>query len=91
MKVIIIYESDNNIVITNINVPLPSSVNTLCDLKELIFMMMIPRRHSFDLFDDMFGDSFFNEGESKLMKTDIKEKKINISLTLICLDMKKRA
>ncbi len=38
-------------------------------------MMMIPRRHSFDLFDDMFGDSFFNEGESKLMKTDIKEKK----------------
>lgn len=37
--------------------------------------MMIPRRHSFDLFDDMFGDSFFNEGESKLMKTDIKEKK----------------
>lgn len=38
-------------------------------------MMMIPRRHSFDLFDDMFEDSFFNEGESKLMKTDIKEKK----------------
>ena len=38
-------------------------------------MMMITRRHSFDLFDDMFGDSFFNEGESKLMKTDIKEKK----------------
>lgn len=38
-------------------------------------MMMIPRRHSFDLLDDMFGDSFFNEGESKLMKTDIKEKK----------------
>ena len=38
-------------------------------------MMMIPRRHDFDLFEDMFGDSFFNEGESKLMKTDIKEKK----------------
>ena len=37
--------------------------------------MMIPRRHDFDLFEDMFGDSFFNEGESKLMKTDIKEKK----------------
>jgi HSP20 family protein len=45
------------------------------NLKELIFMMMIPRRHDFDLFDDVFGDSFFNEGESKLMKTDIKEKK----------------
>ena len=38
-------------------------------------MMMIPKRHGFDLFDDMFGDSFFNEGESKLMRTDIKEKK----------------
>lgn len=38
-------------------------------------MMMIPRRHDFDLFDDVFGDSFFNERESKLMKTDIKEKK----------------
>ncbi len=38
-------------------------------------MMMIPRRHDFDLFDDMFRDAFFNEGESKLMKTDIKEKK----------------
>ena len=35
-------------------------------------MMMIPRRHDFDLFDDMFRDAFFNEGESKLMKTDIK-------------------
>ena len=38
-------------------------------------MMMIPRRHDFDLFDDMFRDPFFNESESKLMKTDIKEKK----------------
>ena len=38
-------------------------------------MMMIPRRHDFDLFDEMFRDPFFNEGESKLMKTDIKEKK----------------
>ncbi len=38
-------------------------------------MMMIPRRHDFDLFDDMFRDPFFSEGESKLMKTDIKEKK----------------
>ena len=38
-------------------------------------MMMIPRRHDFDLWDDMFRDPFFTEGESKLMKTDIKEKK----------------
>ena len=38
-------------------------------------MMMIPRRRDFDLFDEMFRDPFFNEEESKLMKTDIKEKK----------------
>lgn len=38
-------------------------------------MMMIPRRHDFDLWDDLFRDPFFTEGESKLMKTDIKEKK----------------
>ncbi len=38
-------------------------------------MMMIPRRHDFELLGDMFSDAFFNEGESKLMKTDIKEKK----------------
>ena len=38
-------------------------------------MMMIPRRHDFDLWDEMFKDPFFTEGESKLMKTDIKEKK----------------
>ncbi|MFU2362693.1 MAG: Hsp20 family protein, partial [Clostridiales bacterium] len=45
------------------------------NFKELIFMMMIPKRRDFDLLDDMFGGVFFNEGESKLMKTDIKEKK----------------
>ena len=38
-------------------------------------MMMIPRRHDFDLWDEMFRDPFFTEGENKLMKTDIKEKK----------------
>ncbi len=38
-------------------------------------MMMIPRRHDFDLWDDMFTDPFFTESESKLMKTDIKEKR----------------
>ena len=38
-------------------------------------MMMIPRRkNEFDLFDEMFNDPFFKRGESKLMKTDIKEK-----------------
>ena len=37
--------------------------------------MIFPNRRDFDLLDDMFGGVFFNEGESKLMKTDIKEKK----------------
>ena len=40
-------------------------------------MMMIPRRRNeFDLLEDMFKiDPFFTESESKVMKTDIKEKK----------------
>ena len=39
-------------------------------------MMMMPRRnHVFDLLGEMFRDPFFTEGESKVMKTDIKEKK----------------
>ena len=37
-------------------------------------MMIVPRRSSFDLFDDMFRDPFFNEEKHPLMKTDIKEK-----------------
>lgn len=46
---------------------------------------MIPRRHNdFDLIEDMFRDPFFTNEESKIMKTDIKEKKdkyiINIDL-----------
>ena len=40
-------------------------------------MMMLPRkRNNFDLWDEMFRDPFFTgERESKLMRTDIKEKK----------------
>ena len=39
-------------------------------------MMMIPRRkNEFDLLDEMFRDPFFTDYESKVMKTDIKEKK----------------
>ena len=40
-------------------------------------MMMLPRkRNDFDLWDEMFRDPFFTgERESKLMKTDIEEKK----------------
>lgn len=38
-------------------------------------MMMIPRRRNeFDLLDEIFRDPFFTNEESKLMKTDIKEK-----------------
>ena len=38
-------------------------------------MMMIPRRRNeFDLLEEMFRDPFFTGGETKLMKTDIKEK-----------------
>ena len=40
-------------------------------------MMMLPiKRNDFDLWDEMFRDPFFTgERESKLMRTDIKEKK----------------
>lgn len=38
-------------------------------------MMMIPRRsNTFDLIEEMFSDPFFQERESKIMKTDIREK-----------------
>lgn len=37
-------------------------------------MMLIPRRNDFDLLGDLFDDSFFGKGESKLMRTDIKER-----------------
>lgn len=38
--------------------------------------MMIPRRkNEFDLLEEMFRDPFFTGGETKLMRTDIKEKK----------------
>ncbi len=48
--------------------------------------MMIPRRNTFDLFDDMFNDPFFERGYSKketsLMKTDVKEKDGNYILEI---------
>lgn len=38
-------------------------------------MMLVPRRNSFDLFDDFFDDEFSRRREKNtLMKTDIKEK-----------------
>lgn len=53
---------------------LPKRVSTHKKERKLIDMMMIPRRNSFDLLEEMFGDPFFSERESKVMKTDIKEK-----------------
>lgn len=39
-------------------------------------MMMIPRRRNeFDLLEEMFRDPFFTGEETRLMRTDIKEKK----------------
>lgn len=38
-------------------------------------MMLVPRKNSFDLFDDFFEDEFFPRKERNLMKTDIVEKK----------------
>ena len=51
-------------------------VSTHKNERKKIDMMMIPRRnHEFDLLGEMFRDPFFTDGESKIMKTDIKEKK----------------
>lgn len=36
-------------------------------------MMLIPRKNDFDLWEEMFKDPFFNNFDSKVMKTDIKE------------------
>ena len=48
-------------------------------------MMMIPRiKNEFDLLGEMFADPFFTEHESKIMKTDIKEK---IDKYLICIEL----
>ena len=38
-------------------------------------MMLVPRRNSFDIFDDFFDEGFFPKKERNLMKTDIREKK----------------
>lgn len=45
-------------------------------------MMMVPRRNSFDLLEDMFHDSFFSNQESKVMKTDIKEKESEYEISV---------
>lgn len=45
-------------------------------------MMLMPRRRDFDLFGDMFDDSFFTNNDSKMMKTDIKENDNNFELEI---------
>ena len=37
-------------------------------------MMLMPRRNSFDLFDDFFDEGLFPKNTKSLMKTDIREK-----------------
>ena len=44
------------------------------------FMMMIPRKNSFDLWEELFKDPFFDVHESKVMRTDIKENKNNYDI-----------
>ena len=39
-----------------------------------MYMMLVPRRHNFDLFDDFFDDGFFPRKETNMMKTDIRDK-----------------
>lgn len=43
--------------------------------REMINMMLVPRRGNFDLFEDFFDDDFFNRKEKNMMKSDIKETK----------------
>ncbi len=38
-------------------------------------MMLLPRRNSFDVFDNFFGEDDFLKKGNQLMKTDIKETK----------------
>lgn len=38
-------------------------------------MMLVPRKRGYDLLSDAFADSFFNDFDEKVMKTDIKEHK----------------
>ncbi len=45
-------------------------------------MMMIPKRNSFDLWEELFKDPFFSPRESKVMRTDIKENKHDYSIIM---------
>ncbi len=45
-------------------------------------MMMIPRRNSYDLWEELFKDPFFGNSDSKVMRTDIKENKHDYSIIM---------
>ena len=47
-----------------------------------MYMMLVPRKNSYDLLDDIFDDEFFNIKPTKneIMKTDIKEHKDNYEM-----------
>lgn len=47
-----------------------------------MYMMLMPRRRDFDLFEDMFDDPFFASNDNKMMKTDIKENDNNFELEI---------
>lgn len=44
-----------------------------------MYMMLVPRR-KYDFFDDFFKDPFFENQDSSIMKTDIKEKENSYEL-----------
>jgi HSP20 family molecular chaperone IbpA len=43
--------------------------------RKMIYMMLVPRKNSYDLLDDIFDEDFFNikPAKNEIMKTDIKE------------------
>lgn len=43
---------------------------------------MMPKRNGFNIFDEVFNDPFFARKESKLMKTDIREKEGEYALDI---------
>ena len=45
-------------------------------------MMLVPRRNSFDLLDDIFDEPMFKMPHSDMMKTDIKEHKHSYELVV---------
>ena len=57
--------------------------------RKLMDMMLVPRRN-FDLFDDIFDDSFFMpKNDNKMMRTDIEENDNNYELAIDLPGMKK--